>query len=221
MKDPIKIIHKFKNNNRRTQYKVYIFIGSLIPNDIYKLLESIKDKDFYTSLNTISIADHNKLVNFYGEFWYEKIFISYHLNAQRNIINSSSKKKLIEQKYGKEWYNIHIHEPPNKKISYSFSAAYYNYLLLRNKIKTQTRKVEMDFRTYGDIDKIQAINILEKEKNEPDVSDMNIYNGYSGYNIRTLKNNSFNGYNIRRFKKQKFNHKNILLGGGGDDDDNK
>jgi len=224
MTDPIKIIHKFKNNNRRTQYKVYIFIGSLIPPDIYKLLELIKDKDFYTSLNTLSIADHNKLVNFYGEFWYEKFFMSYHINAQRNIINSSPKKKLIEQKYGKEWYNIHIYEPPNKKISYSFSAAYYNYLLLRNKIKTQTRKVEMDFRTYGDIDKIQAINILEKEKNEPNVSDMNIYNGYSGYNIRTLKNNYFNGYNIRRFKKQKINHKinhkNILLNGGdGDDDD--
>jgi len=93
MKDPIKIIHKFKNNNRRIQYKVYIFIGSLIPNDIYKLLESIKDKDFYTSLNSLSIADYNKLVNFYGEFWYEKFFISYHINAQRNIINSTPKKK--------------------------------------------------------------------------------------------------------------------------------
>jgi hypothetical protein len=172
MKDPIKIIHKFKNNNRRIQYKIYIFIGSMIPNDIYKLLELIKDKDFYTTLNTLSNADYNKLVNFYGDFWYEKFFISYHINAQRKNINlTPTKKKVIEQKYGKEWYNIHIYEPPNKKISYSFSAAYYNNLLIRNKIKT--RKVEMDFRTYGDIDKINVNDILQKEKDEPNVSEIN------------------------------------------------
>ena len=171
MKDPIKIIHKFKNNNRRIQYKVYIFIGSLIPNDIHKLLESITDKDFYTTLSTISMADYNKLAEFYGEFWYEKFFLSYHINTQSKIINSTpAKKKLIETKYGKEWYNIHIYEPPSKKVSYSFSAAYYNYLVMRNKIKTQTRKVEMDFRTYGDIEKVNMLDILKKEKHEPNLN---------------------------------------------------
>ena len=43
-KTPIKIIHKFKNNNRRTQYIQYIFIGSNVDNDILVLLESIKNK---------------------------------------------------------------------------------------------------------------------------------------------------------------------------------
>jgi len=41
MKDPIKIIHKFKNNNRRIQYKNYIFVGPLVPEDIIKILELI------------------------------------------------------------------------------------------------------------------------------------------------------------------------------------
>ena len=41
MKDPIKIIHKFKNNNRRIQYKVFIFIGSLVPDEIIKILTNI------------------------------------------------------------------------------------------------------------------------------------------------------------------------------------
>ena len=54
MKDPIKIIHKFKNNNRRIQYKVYIFIGSIVPKEILKILESIVDKDLYTTLNRIT-----------------------------------------------------------------------------------------------------------------------------------------------------------------------
>ena len=164
MKDPIKIIHKFKNNNRRIQYKIYIYIGSLIPKNIIKILESITDKDFYTTLNTLNKTEHLELEKLYGEYWYEKFFISYHINAQRNIINSApSKKKLIETKYGKEWYNKHIIEPPTKKVSYSFSASYYNYLLMRNKIKTQTRKIEMDFRTYVDMDKVSLTSLLEQQ----------------------------------------------------------
>jgi hypothetical protein len=168
MKDPIKIIHKFKNNNRRIQYKMYIFIGSLVPNDIMNILEGITEKNFYTTLNTISKTDYEKLEKLYGEFWYEKFFISYHINSQRQSINSTgAKKKILESKFGKEWYNKHINEPPVKKVSYSFSASYYNYLLMRNKIKTQTRKVEMDFRTYGDIEKVSASTIALTEKDEP------------------------------------------------------
>ena len=86
MKDPIKIIHKFKNNNRRIQYKVYVFVGSLVQKDIMKILDSITDKDFYITLNTLSKTDHEQLEQFYGEYWYEKFFISHHIKFQRNII---------------------------------------------------------------------------------------------------------------------------------------
>ena len=175
MKDPIKIIHKFKNNNRRIQYKVYIFVGSLVPTDIMKILDSIIDKDFFTTLNYLIKTDYEKLEQFYGKFWYEKFFLSYHLNSQRlNIINTASKKKSLESKYGKEWFNEHIDNPPIKKISYSFSAIYYNYLLMRNKIKTQTRKVEMDFRTYGDIEKINSTKLALTEKNDPMLGGSNL-----------------------------------------------
>jgi hypothetical protein len=164
MKDPIKIIHKFKNNNKRIQYKNYIYIGPLVPNNIMKILESIKEKDFYTTLNTISQNDYNQLEKYYGEFWYEKFFISYHIYSQRDTIsNTNTKKRALETKYGKEWVSTHIMEPPVKKVSYSFASSYYNYLLMRNKIKTQTRKVEMDFRTYGDIDKTVSQKLLIQE----------------------------------------------------------
>lgn len=149
MKDPIKIIHKFKNNNKTIQYKVYIFIGSLVPNEIMNILDTIIDKDFYITLNTITKTEYEILENFYGEFWYNKFFISYHVKNQRLIIDSTStKKKSLETKYGKDWYKKHIIEPPIKKVSYSYASSYYNYLLMRNKIKTQTRKAELDFRTY-------------------------------------------------------------------------
>jgi len=167
MRDPIKIIHKYKNNNRRIQYKVYIYIGSLVQKEIMKILESIIDKDLFSTFNFLTKTDYEKLEQYYGKFWYEKFFISYHINNQRlNIINNATKKKSIESKYGKEWFNEHIDNPPLKKISYSFSSMYYNNLLMRNKIKTQTRKIEMDFRTYGDIEKITA-KIALSEKNNP------------------------------------------------------
>jgi len=168
MKDPIKIIHKYKNNNRRIQYKIYIYIGSLVPKDIMKILDLIIDNDFFSTLNFLNKTDYEILENFYGKLWYEKFFLSYHINSQRyNIINTASKKKLLESKYGKEWYNEHIDNPVLKKISYSFSSIYYNNLLMRNKIKTQTRKVEMDFRTYGDIEEINPKKLALSEKNDP------------------------------------------------------
>lgn len=98
MKDPIKIIHKFKNNNKNIQYKVYIFIGSLVPKNIITILESINNKDFYTTLNTLSKSEYQNLEDFYGQFWYDKFFISYHVKNQRQIINNTNtKKKLLKQ----------------------------------------------------------------------------------------------------------------------------
>ena len=43
MKNPIKIIHKFKNNNLRTQYKIFIFIGSQLEDNIMKILRIIEN----------------------------------------------------------------------------------------------------------------------------------------------------------------------------------
>ena len=40
MDNPIKIIFKYKNNNRKSQYGLYIFIGD-IPNKIYSILKKI------------------------------------------------------------------------------------------------------------------------------------------------------------------------------------
>ena len=109
MKDPIKIIHKIKNNNRRVHYKVYIYIGPLVSNKVIKILESFTDKDLYTTLNTLSKENFSLLEETYGEYWYEKFFISYHIYKQRNDIESmSTKKNNIKLKYGKECYIKHI-----------------------------------------------------------------------------------------------------------------
>ena len=69
MKNPIKIIHKFKNNNRRIQYKVYIFVGNIIDESLLKILNNIQDKDLLTTFNLLSTKEIKQLESYYGEKW--------------------------------------------------------------------------------------------------------------------------------------------------------
>lgn len=92
MDDPIKIILKYKNNNRRIQYHTYIFVGS-IPRNILKILEEIADKTLYDSLIHLSQNDYKKLVDHYGEFWYKKMFNTYHINNSIYVIRKLKNNK--------------------------------------------------------------------------------------------------------------------------------
>ena len=148
MKNPLKIIHKFKNNNLRTQYKVFIFVGSLLSESLIKILNIIEEKDLITSLLTLNDKQIKEISEFYGSNWYEKFFTSYHINYQRSLLKSNnSKRKSLEQKFSKEFVRILLDEPINTKVSYSYASSYYNYLLVKNKIKSINKKVELDFRT--------------------------------------------------------------------------
>ena len=148
--DPIKIIHKYKNNNRRLQYKVFIFIGSHVPEEVLNVLNLIENKDFYTALNILSIKNYEIIESFYGKYWYNFFFINYHIKAQIKLIkNTNSKRLSLENKYGKEWYKNNIDNVVTKKVSYSFSSIYYNYLLDTKKIKFDLKKTNIDFRTYN------------------------------------------------------------------------
>ena len=150
MKNPIKLIHKFKNNNNKIQYKIYIFVGPLVPEPIIKILENIKNLDFYNSLINISLKQYNILSEYYGERWYEKLFVSYHLKNQMNIINESQiKKKELENKYGKDWYKENINKEKLQRITYSFESLYYDNLLDVKKKKLENKKPELNFKTYN------------------------------------------------------------------------
>ena len=150
MKDPIKLIHKFKNNNRQIQYKIYIFLGSLVPDNILNILKNFTNKNYYLTLNTISTKDYKLIEEYYGEYWFNFFFTMAHIKNQiKQIEIDITKKKFLENKYGIEWYNKHINTLPGKKILYSYSASYYNYLLFSNKINKLTKKNELDYRTYN------------------------------------------------------------------------
>ena len=150
MDNPIKIIHKFKNNNRRNQFIVYIFVGSLISDELENIFESIKDKSLYDTLNNLSKNKIDLLQEKYGEYWYKFFFNKYHIKKQINdIVKNSNKKKLIITKFGKQWFDLHFNTFSIKKTEYSFASNYYDYLIARNKIKTKVKKEDMDFTTYS------------------------------------------------------------------------
>ena len=148
MRDPIKIIHKFKNNNKRIQYKVFIFIGSLLSDEIIKILKIIENKDFFNSLLILNNKQIKIIEEYYGIYWYQKLFISHHLKSQiKQIESNNAKKKQIITKLGEDWYKFHINIGIFKKISYSFASLYYDNLLDKKKNIIGNKKPEMDFRT--------------------------------------------------------------------------
>ncbi len=112
MNQPIKIIHKYKNNNRKIQYNVLIFVGNLINDPLNKVLLKIKDKNLYDSLIDINKRDIELLNNEYGTKWYKCFFIDKHINHTFDVIikNNEAKKKNIIDKYGLEWFNTHIEQ---------------------------------------------------------------------------------------------------------------
>ena len=159
MKDPIKIIHKFKNSNRRIQYKVYIFIGSLLSEEMIKILKIIENKDFFNSLLVLNNKQIKELEDYYGEYWYQKFFISHHLKAQIKQIDSTAvKKKQIISKFGEDWYKEHINIGIFKKISYSFASTYYENLLDKKKKVLSNKKPEIDFRTVVNDNKLDNLD---------------------------------------------------------------
>lgn len=181
MKNPYKIIHKFKNNNNSTQFKIFIFVGPMVDDNVMKALNSFKNKDFYNTITTISKANLKLLETEYGPKWYNKFFtINHILLSLKNISGSPTKRKAVISKLGKEWYNGNIDvkskDVLEKKIPFSFSANYQNYLISRNKIKTLTIKKELNFKTYREDnifdDKEDAIPDIDMKGGNDDIDDI-------------------------------------------------
>ena len=124
MNDPIKLIWKYKNNNRRIQYLMYIYVGT-VPKDIDSILEKIVNLKFYDTLIKLNKQEYKKLENFYGDKWYLKFFNTLHINYSISVIKDSiSQRNELNDKYGSEWFNKHIESFKliEKKLIYSYEA---------------------------------------------------------------------------------------------------
>jgi hypothetical protein len=124
MRDPIKIIWKYKNKNRKQQYQVYIFVGNVKKN-ILEILDKIKDLSLYNTLIKLSKQEYQTLEEMYGEKWYIKFFNSFHTISTINLIKETQiQEKEILNKYGKEWFDKHINkfDMADKRIIYNYES---------------------------------------------------------------------------------------------------
>ncbi|XWV24865.1 putative early transcription factor [Tupanvirus deep ocean] len=109
MDDPIKIIHKYKNNNGRIQYHIHIFLGDIVDENCMRILRKIKDMDLYSALTSFDIREREIIEKNYGEFWYEKFFNSYHINnTKENTLKNPTKMKELRSIYDTKWVNEHF-----------------------------------------------------------------------------------------------------------------
>src|SRR3990170_1209240 len=166
MDNPIKVIYKYKNNNRRIQYHMYIFIGDIVPSNIMSLLKRIQDKSFYQSLTELSKIDEQKLSKHYGPYWYKKFFNSRHINKEIGQINKNKQKQdELIKKFGQDWYNKHIKEFKliDKKIYYSYATSIKEEKIRKEvkkrKLKIKEDEEELDYTT----NKNEEIKNLSKE----------------------------------------------------------
>jgi len=158
MNDPIKVIFKFKNNNSRLQYHIYIYIGN-IPSTILTILNKIKTLSFYDTLLTLSVNEYDRLTKYYGEYWYTKFFNTYHVaSIIDKIIKNNEYIKKLTNKYGKDWLEQHIkkYKLSKKKIFYKYDTVIKNEILRKEmrkkRLQHHKEDILLDYTTKKNLD---------------------------------------------------------------------
>ena len=139
MDDPLKVIHKYKNNDGRVQYHVHIFIGDIVTDSCMKILNKIKDLDLFTSLITLTKTERNTIEKAYGNFWYEKFFNSYHINNTKETTakNKTRIQELVDI-YGQDWVTEHFINYIKRVETVTFS---YEYAIKEDRERKTINKI--------------------------------------------------------------------------------
>ena len=68
MDNPVKLIYKYKNLNKRVNYEIFIFLGTFLDDNVKKILRKIENLSFYDSLIELSIKEVDILINAAGPY---------------------------------------------------------------------------------------------------------------------------------------------------------
>ncbi|ARF11092.1 hypothetical protein Hokovirus_4_66 [Hokovirus HKV1] len=210
MNEPIKIIFRYKNNNRHIQHHTYIYVGN-VNDKIYKILEHIKDLSFIDTLIEIDKSKYSELEKYYGIKWYKYFFNSYHLNYCIGKINENETLgKQIKKIYGDQWFSEHLNILEITKTLVKYS---YEEKSLREKLRKDKNRKE--YNIGKDELKIDFNTTLNE----------NISSLFTNINLQTKKKErKFDIDDIEKYyKKPKKTQDNIetietLLQKGGDED---
>jgi len=157
MNDPIKIIFKYKNNNRRTHYNIYIFVGE-VPKKVNKILLEIQKLNLYECFSQLTNENMDILSDFYGEFWYKKFFNTYHINnIIDQILKNTTQQNELTKIRGKKWYDAHINSYSlvERRILYNYETVIKDDLLRKEHKKHRLSLMKED---------PDALNFVEERK---------------------------------------------------------
>lgn len=153
MNDPIKVIHKYKNNNGRIQYHINIFLGDICNKKCMAVLDKIKNMNLFSALTEIPQSDIDILIKRYGEYWYEKFFNNYHINyIKETTYKNASKMKNLRDRYGKDWIDLHFvnYRKHLETITYSYEAKMKQLIERANMDRTIKQKFREEIEEMGD-----------------------------------------------------------------------
>ena len=89
---PYKVIFKYKNNEKKTQYHIYIYLGEQSLK--YKTeLDKIEKLNFFDTLMTLNTTEIEKFNNAFGNNWYLYFFNMYHISYFINKIRTDETLK--------------------------------------------------------------------------------------------------------------------------------
>ncbi len=144
MKEPVKILWKYKNNNGKVQYNTYVFIGKY-GETMIGILNKIKDIPLIDTWNNLTVQENETLEKAYGIYWYKKFYNLHHINHTiKELI--ASKNKTLSSKYGDTWEknNIHNNYITDKKIYYNYESYIHNELERKEYKKNRTRNINAE-----------------------------------------------------------------------------
>lgn len=203
-----KVIWKYKNENKKKQYQILIYLGKT-DEKIKKILEKIKQKNLYDSLTSLEEKDENLLINEYGEKWYLIFFNKYHINFSFDLIkNSQTQQNQIILKKGKKWYEEHIinHIQINKNIIYSYEETIKDQETLNEKIIELKKKQNLNS-IFTEKFNIAKIKLEDEKENFKHVELGNEENENKTHNFN---NDDENEYKIKELKKTFDEHNNFI-----------
>jgi hypothetical protein len=171
MEDPIKIIWKLKNKNKKIHYHVYVFIGDILHKNTMDILDKIKKISLLDALLNLTDKEHEHIVKEYGEYWYEKFYISHHITNIKMLLNSNKlRKQEIINKMGESWFDKHIKNwIPVKKIIHAYATLIKEERERKIVRKARGKEIEIE----PDVDYRTGIRAIS-EKKKQSTGDMDI-----------------------------------------------
>ena len=110
MREPIKIIHKYKNSNNFIGYKTYIFVGN-VSNNIKNIFSDIENLSLENTLKKLDKSAFELLINNYGQNWYYLFFNKHHIISSKNKLKKNKEfLNTLKKKFSSVWVNKHFED---------------------------------------------------------------------------------------------------------------